>query len=76
MRKLVLTWPAVEFVYLQPINNQRCQNSRLWSLVVSIEKRILAREMRLVAARPGDILSQLVSSAGHLYGPTSTYTRF
>ena len=47
------------FVYSQPINHQRCRNSGLWSLVVSIEKRILARELRLAAARPGDIFKPM-----------------
>ncbi|HBX26790.1 MAG TPA: heme exporter protein CcmB [Gammaproteobacteria bacterium] len=51
--------PAVEFAYLRPINYQRCQNFKLWSLVVSIEKRIIARELWLAAARPGDIVKPI-----------------
>ncbi|HAN80832.1 MAG: heme exporter protein CcmB [Gammaproteobacteria bacterium] len=51
--------PTVEFAYLQPIKYQRYQNFKLWSSVVSIEKRILARELWLAAARPGDIVKPI-----------------
>ena len=59
MNESHLTLLMVDYAYLRLISPLKHLFMKRWSLAVAIEKRMLSREFKLVAARPGDIFKPM-----------------